>query len=212
MSTTSPQSAAAGEQAQWQAGLAASLSNLTMPELQRLMGKTGLAGMLGSVDIEGRLAPDAAIRQSALSQLNESYGQAGMGQREAINYAGLRSGEGRRSPGALSGSLQSAATGLDRDRQSALRNLEFQSAQSSLGDYNRVLQLLGQGSNTALGLAGGFSGAAGSAIGGLSNQTQAGGIIGGAASGAGLGATVGGPWGALIGGVAGGVLGGVTSP
>jgi hypothetical protein len=101
----------------------------------------------------------------------------------------------------------SAATSLDRDRQSALKNLDFQSASSSRSDFNQVLQLLGQGTKTGLGLAQGFSGASGAAIGGLSNQSQFGGALGGAASGAGLGFTVGNVPGAVIGGVLGGVGG-----
>lgn len=209
MSTTSPQAGAAGQQAEWQASLAKMLSGYTMPEIQKLTGQ--LQGMLGSADASGRLAPDAAIRTSAMNQLNQAYGQAQMGSREAIQYGALRSSEGRLSPGATGSAITSAATSLDRDRASAMRNLEFMSAQSSMADYNKVLGLLGQGTQQALGLAGGFSGAAGSAIGGMSNQSQFGSILGGAATGASLG-SYGGPWGALIGGVAGGVLGGVTSP
>lgn len=209
MSTTSPQAAAAGEQAHWQAMLASQLSGLTAPELKGLTDRLG--GMLNSTDANGRMGVDREILDSAKSGLNRGYDQAITGSREAINYGALRSGESRLSPGAVGGAIQSAATSLDRDRSSALRNLEFMSAQSSLSDYNQVLSLLGQGSNAALGLSQGFSGASGAAIGGLSNQTQAGSIIGGAASGASVG-SVAGPWGALIGGVVGGVAGGLTSP
>ena len=212
MSSESPQAEAAGEQSEWQSHLATQLSGITLPELRNLMGEGGLSGMLSGRDFSGRMGVDSNVRQAALSQLNQGYAQAKTGSREAISYGGLRSGEGRLSPGAMGSSMMGAATSLDRDRQSALRNLEFQSAQSSLGDYNKVLQLLGQGSNTALGLSGGFSGAASSAIGGLSNQSQMSGVLGGAASGAGLGATVGGPWGALIGGVAGAAVGLGTNP
>jgi hypothetical protein len=167
--------------------------------------------MLDSRDASGKLGMDASVLSSAQNQLNSGYDQALTGSREAINYGALRSGESRRSPGAVGSAIQGAATGLDRDRSSALRNLEFMSAQSSLSDYNQVLSLLGQGANASLGLAQGFSGASGAAIGGLSNQSQMGGILGGAASGASLG-SVAGPWGALIGGVVGGVAGGVTAP
>lgn len=209
MSTTSPQAEAGGKQALWQASLAERLSNMTAPELKAITGQ--LSGMLSSTDGTGRLAADSEILSQSKAQLNQGYDQALTGSREAINYGALRAGEGRLSPGAVSGSIASAATGLERDRQSALRNLEFMSAQSSLADYNQVLSLLGQGANASLGLAQGFSGASGAAIGGLSNQTQAGGIIGGAASGASAG-SIAGPWGALIGGVVGGVAGGLTAP
>jgi len=207
MSTSSPQAAAAGQQSLWQSQLAQQLSGVALPELQQLMGSSGLGGMLAGRDSSGRLPQDAANLAGATSQLNQSYGQAKNGSREAIAYGGLRSGEGRTSPGAMGSATMSAATSLDRDRQSALQNLQFQSASSSMSDYNQVLQLLGQGTKTSMGLAQGFSGAAGSAVGGLSNQSQMGGVLGGASSGAGLGFTVGGPWGAAIGGVAGGVAG-----
>jgi hypothetical protein len=183
------------------------LSNVAAPELAQLMGPNGLSGMLAGRDASGRLPQDAANLAGATSQLNQGYAQAQNGSREAIAYGGLRSGEGRMSPGAMGSATMSAATSLDRDRQSALRNLEFQSASSSMADYNQVLQLLGQGTKTGLGLAQGFSGAAGAAIGGLSGTSQFGGALGGAASGAGLGFSVGGVPGAAIGGVAGGVAG-----
>lgn len=208
MSTESPQAQAAGEQSAWQAQLAQMLSGVARPELEQLTGS--LSSILGSKNAAGQLAPDAAIKSAATSQLNQSYGQAQMGSREAIAYGGLRSGEGRMSPGAYGSAITSAATSLDRDRQSALRNLEFMSAQSSMQDYNKVLQLLGQGSKSALSLAGGFSGASGAAIAGLSNQSQFGSALGGAAAGASAG-SVAGPWGALIGGIAGGALGYGTS-
>lgn len=212
MSSSSPQSAAAGKQAESQAALAERLSNITMPELQQLMGSGGLGGMLSGRDASGMMGPDALIKSSALGQLNQSYGQAQRGSQEAIQYGALRSGLGRTDPGAVGGAIGSAATSLDRDRQSALRNLDFMSAQSSMGDYNQVLSLLGQGSRSALSMGQGFSGAAGSAIGGMSGQSQMAGVLGGAASGAALGSSISPGWGTLIGGVVGGVAGGVTSP
>ena len=208
MSGESAQQKAGGEQALWQAQLSQQLAGIAQPQLASIMGR--LQGTLGSADATGRLAPDAAVRQSALSQLNQGYSQAGFGQREAIGYGGLRSGEARLGPGVMSSATMSAATNLDRDRQSALRNLEFMSAQSSLSDYNQVLQLLGQGTSQATSLAGGFSGAAGQAIGGLSNTSQFGGILGGAAAGASIGSIFPG-WGTVIGGVVGGVAGGLAN-
>lgn len=212
MSSTSPQAAAAGDTAAWQAQLSQMLSGITMPELQKLMESGGLSGMLGSVGANGQMGADAAIKSSATSQLNQGYDQAKTGSREAISYGALRSGEGRSSPGAVSSAITSAATSLDRDRTSALRNLDFQSASSSMTDYNKVLQMLGQGTNTALGLAQGFSGASGAAIGGLSGMSQAGGIIGGAATGAGIGTAINPGWGTAIGAVAGGIYGAVSNP
>jgi hypothetical protein len=204
MSTTSPQEEAAGQNAQWQAALAQQLAGIAQPELGSLLG--GLTGRLGAVDQTGRMAPDAAVRQGALSQLNQGYGQALMGSREAISYGGLRSGEGRLGPGVMSSAIEGAATTLDRDRQAALRNLEFMSAQSSLSDYNQVLSLLGQGTQSALGLAGGFAGASNAALGGLSQSSQFGSALGGFTAGASVGSVAGLP-GAIVGGVVGGVGG-----
>ncbi len=209
MSTTSPQAAAAGSQALWQAQLAQQLSGVAQPELQSLMGRLG--GML-TTDEAGRPLSDAALRSSALSTLNQGYDQAIRGTGESISYGGLRSGEGRMSPGAFSSGIGQAAVGLERDRAAALRNLEFASAQASMADYNKILSLMGQGVSTSLGLASGFSGAANAAIGGLSNQTQAGGILGGAASGAALGSTIYPGWGTVIGAGVGALAGGLTSP
>jgi hypothetical protein len=209
MSTTSPQSAAADAQQQWQASLSKRLSGIAQPELASITDQ--LSGML-SLDATGRMAGDAGVLSSATNQLNASYDQAQNTNREQIGYGALRAGESRLSPMGLSSAIGSSGTALERDRQSAMRNLQFMSAQSSLSDYNQVLQLLGQGTQASLGLAQGFGGAAGSAIQGLSGQTQMGGILGGAASGAALGSTVYPGWGTLIGGVVGGVAGGLSSP
>jgi hypothetical protein len=204
VSGTSPGQAAASEQAQWQAQMAKQLFGMSQPEMTAIMEK--LTGTLGNVTETGQMTADASIKQAAENQLNKGYGQALFGNQEFINYAGLRSGEGRLSPGAMGSALQDTATRLDRERASAMRTLQFQSAQSSMADYNQVLQMIGQGSSAALGMAQGFSGAAGNAIGGMSQQSQLGGVLGGAAAGAGAGAMLG-PWGALAGGVVGGIGG-----
>lgn len=209
MSSSSPQQEAAAKATANQAQLSQNLSGVALPALKQNLGT--LSGMLGSRDESGRLGMDASIRQQALQQLNSGYQQAGQGQAEAINYGALRSGEGRLGPGVVSSAIGSAATGLERDRQQALRNLEFMSAQSSMSDYNQVLGLLGQGTNQALGLGGGFAGNANAAIGGMSQNSQLGNTIGGFGSGASLGAAVGSVIpgvGTVIGGLAGGVIGG----
>lgn len=205
MSSTSPQAEAAGQQQEWQARLAQQLSSISQPELRSLVGN--LSGMVcpGNLTSSGMLRQDAGILSAAQGQLNAGYDQALRGSQEAINYGALRSGEGR--SGVAGGAITQAATGIERDRQAALRNLQFMSAQSSLTDYNQVLSLLGQGANASLGLAQGFSGAAGAAAGGLSNQSQLGGTLGGAASGAALGTTILPGWGTVIGGIVGGAAG-----
>jgi len=207
MSTVSPQARAADENASWQSALAKQLYDIAGPEYRTLLGQGGtISNMLGSLNANGQLPQDAANLKSATDQLNTSYGQAGFGNKEFVNYAGLRSGEGRLSPGATSSWQQGAATSLERDRQAALANLNFMSANASMTDYNKLLGLMGQGVQSSLGLAQGYSGASNAAIGGLSNQTQMGGVLGGAATGASIG-SVGGPWGAVIGGVVGGAAG-----
>ena len=218
MSTTSPQQQAAGQTAEWQANLAQQLSGLTVPELSQILGgytygsygaaiEGTLPGMLKSRDASGKMAVDRENYQKSLDQLRTGYGQAKTANREAITYGALRSGEGRRSPGAVSSAITSSALGLDRDMAQAKRNLEFQSAMASQADYNKVLQLMGQGSNTALGLASGFAGTSAAALQGMSQQSQAGSALGGAAAGASIGGSVGGGYGALAGAVVGGIGG-----
>ena len=200
MSGESAQQKAAGEQSLWQAQLAQQLSGIAMPELSALTGRLG--GMLGSRDETGRMSFDADALMAGKGELNRAYDQAGFGTSEAMKYRGLSEGFGRLNPGAMSSGLMSAATTGEQQRMAALRNLEFMSAQSSMQDFNKVMQQLGLASNQALGLAGGFSGAAGQAIGGLSNQSQFGNAVGGLVTGAGLGSTFGVP-GAIVGGVVG---------
>lgn len=205
MSTKSPQEKAAEENASLQAALSQQLSGIALPELRSITGQ--LTGALDTRDPSGKLAMDAQNYNAARGVLGQSYGQAKNTSRESIAYNALRSGEATRSPNAVSSAITSSAAGLDRDMASALRRLEFQSAQTGMKDYNQILQLLGQDVSTGLNLGGGFSGAANSAIGMMSNQSPFGSTLGGASAGAGLGASVGGPWGALIGGVAGGAAG-----
>ena len=211
MSTVSPQARAADENAQWQSALAKQLYEIAGPEYRSLLGQGGtISSMLGSLNANGQLPQDAANLKSATDELNRGYGQAGFGNREFVNYAGLRSGEGRISPMSANSMMQGAATSLERDRQAALANLNFMSANASMTDYNKLLGLMGQGVQSSLGLAQGYSGASNAAIGGLSNQSQMGGALGGAASGAATGAVFG-PWGAVAGGVIGGVAGALGS-
>jgi hypothetical protein len=179
-----------------------------LPELNKLMGGdlSVLGQMLNSRDSAGRMGIDRENLQAAMMQLNQGYGQAGNVSRETIGYNALRGGLDRTDSLAVDSAIRRAATGLERDQVAAQRNLEFMSARASQENYNKVLQLLGQGANSALGLAGGFAGASNAAIGGLSGSSQFGSTLGGAASGASMGATFG-PYGALAGGIIGGAAG-----
>jgi len=216
MSSQSPQAKAAGQNAAWQANLARDLGGVAIPELQMLLGNqtTGkqgmIQGMFSGMDSSGRLPMDAANLKASTDQLNQGYGQARFGLGQNIGYAGIRSGEGRRSPFAMNSALGSAASTLEQQRIAALNNLNFASAQASMSDYNKLLGLMGQGVQTSMGLAQGFAGASNAAIGGMSDQSQLGGALGGAAAGASMGMVAGWP-GIIAGGVIGGVVGGLGS-
>ena len=188
------------------------------PGTEATPGTAGTPGMLSSLlaSTKGGTMPstlDQSVLAGATTQLNQGYNQAEMASGESIAYQGLRSGAGRMAPGATSSAIGRAATSLERDRQTALNNLQFQSSVSSMADYNSLLGLMGQGVQTSLGLASGFGAATGSAIGGMSNQSPFGSALGGAASGAGIGATIGSGvllgGGTLIGGAIGGIAGGL---
>ncbi len=208
MSTTSPQQKAALQNADLQSQWASQLAGLAMPEYQMLLGQNGMSpSMLAGKDATGRLGIDAAALKSSTDQLNAGYGQAGFGNNEYINYMANRMGESRRGFGPTNAMMQGAATSLERDRQAALANLNFMSAQSSMADYNKLLGLMGQGTQGALGLAQGYMGLSNQAIGGMNPNSEMSGILGGASSGAGLGFSVGGPWGAAAGGILGGIGG-----
>ncbi len=99
-----------------------------------------------------------------------------------------------------------AAQNLDLERKRSLQNLDFQEASAGMGQFNALLNLLGQGSGTALQLGGGFGAAQAGAIAGLPGTSQGQGALSGALAGAGTGATFG-PWGAVAGGVLGGLGG-----
>ena len=213
MSTVSPQAGAAGEISTWQADLSQRLAGISLPELQKIIGggpgatkSSTLPGMLASQNAQGQMGVDTQNYQSALQTLNQGYGNAQFSSKEGISYNALRGGTGREMGGATQSAITSAATSLERDQMAAQRNLQFMSAQSSMKDYNTVLQLLGQGSNTALGLASGFAGTSAAALQGMSNTTQMSGALGGATAGAGAGMAAG-PYGALAGAVIGGVAG-----
>ena len=186
MSSTSPRAAAAGQQSSFEAELQQQLAGIALPQLNAITGQNGLATNLLNSTQGGTVksSADKANYASALGQLNQGYGQAAFGNREAINYGALRSGE--RSGNVMGSALGSAATSLERDRQAALNNLQFQSASSSLTDYNQLLSLMGQGSQTALGLGGQAGQIANGAIGGLNNQSVLSQVLGGVSAGAGI--------------------------
>lgn len=214
MSGSTPQTKAASEQSTYAAQLSQNLSALTTPQIQKLIGEGGDITKLLDSTGNGQLkssADEKAYNDSAV-MLDTAYGQARHSTNEAISYNALRSGEGRRSSGLTDSAMGRAAITLDRDRNAALEKLKFNSASSSMANYNNLLQIFGQGTNTALGIGSGAMGNANAAIGGLSNTSQASGIWGGAASGAALGTAISPGWGTAIGAVGGGIIGALGSP
>lgn len=212
MTGKSDQTKAAEQQAMLQSTLSAKLAGIAIPGLESMIGKNGaLTGLLDSTN-NGRVLSslDKEKLDTVLGQVKTSYDQAGRNTGEAINYGALRGGESRLSPGATGSALSSAATMLDRDRFMAENNIKYASNAAGMTNYNKILNLFGQGSNTALGLGAGAGNIATSAIGGMSNTTPGGSILGGAASGAALGTAVMPGWGTVIGAVGGGIVGGLA--
>lgn len=180
LNPNSPQQDAAASLGLTQSALSNQLYKTAGPELQGLVGANGsITNQLASTQGgQTKSSMDQAAYNSSLGQLNQSYDQAGFGNKEAVNYGALRAGE--RSGNVVGSALGSAATSLERDRQSALSNLQFQSSSASLTDYNQLLGLMGQGAKTSLGLAGGNWGLAAGGIGGLnpnSNLSQTMGVV-----------------------------------
>lgn len=216
MSGESAQSKAANQQTALQASLQSRLAGVAIPGLESMIGGGGtLTGLLNSTNGGQTLSSlDEAAYRSALGTLSSGYGQAKNTTGEAINYGALRGGESRLSGtgGPVSSALSGAATMLDRDRFVAEQNLSFASKSAGMSNYNKILNLFGQGTQTALGLGAGNANAAMNAMGGMSTQSQAGSVLGGAATGAALGSAVMPGWGTAIGAVGGGIIGAFTAP
>jgi len=162
--------------------------------------RQGMAGGYNEV-------PDLVKREFADARrgTNEQYDSAIQSNRELAAMRAKTSGQPY-STGELDAAIAQGTWALNQNRESAMRNLQFQEAQAGMNQWNNYLSLMGQGSNTAIGLGQGFSGAGMGAISQMSSGGGAGSILGGAASGAVAGSSLG-PWGSVIGGVLGGVGG-----
>ena len=142
----------------------------------------------------------------ARTATNEQYDSAIRSNRELAAMRAKTSGQPF-STGELDAAIAQGTWALNQNRESAMRNLQFQEAQAGMNQWNNYLSLMGQGSNTAIGLGQGFSGAGMGAISQMSSGGGAGSILGGAASGAAAGSMVAPGWGTVIGGVLGAVGG-----
>lgn len=207
MSTTSPQQDAAIDQAQWQAMLSGQLAAAAMPGLQ---GVSTLVQdqLAGGPDQIPPFVKDAF--KKVYSNANAGFDMARQTGAEGTAYRALTSGAGY-GEGSVRSSQQQMAWGLENDRQQALKNIQFTEARAGMSSYNALLNALGTVSSTSFGLAQGFGSATNSAIGGLSNQSQAGGALGGALAGAGALAGTGNPWAIAGGAIGGGILGALGS-
>jgi hypothetical protein len=214
MTGVSDQTLAARKQATTQAQLQSNLSAIALPGLKSMIGPGGtLSNLLASTNNGQNLSSlDQKAMDTVLGQVKTGYGQAGFGTKEAISYGGLRSGEGRLSGtgGPQSSALSSAAMMLDRDRFMAEQNIKYASDAAGMTNFNKILNLFGQGTQTALGLGAGNANAATSAIAGMSTNTQTGSILGGASAGAAAGSAILPGWGTVIGAVGGGLVGGLA--
>lgn len=200
----SGQEKAAGEASRTQAQLASELWGSSKGPLSEIfqMLQEGAAGGHNSI-------PELVKKEfeEARTNTNLSYDNAVMTNRE-LAAARARTSGSVYSTGELDAAINQGTWALNQNRESALRNLNFQEAQAGMGQWNSYLSMMGQGANTAIGLGGGFAGAGNSAISQMQNSGGWGGALQGAAGGAAAGASIGG-WGAVIGGVLGGVAGGL---
>lgn len=173
---------------------------MSLPQLQNI-----LAQVTANISPNG-IAPNVQTAfNTARAGINQDFASAGRGNQAAITQ-GFAQGGQLWDSNQRADAMTLAANDLEKERRTAMRNLDFSEANAGLTQFNALMNLLGAGAGTGLNLAGGFSSAQSQAIGGLSNQSQGWSTLGGAASGAATGATFG-PYGALIGGVLGGVGG-----
>ena len=154
--------------------------------------------------------PDMVKREFAEARTgtNLSYDSAINANRELAGARARTSGQPY-STGELDAAIAQGTYALNQNRESAMRNLQFQESQAGMQQWNNYLALMGQGANTAIGLGQGMTNAQMGAISQMGGGGGAGSIIGGVASGAAAGASIpgAGAYGAVIGGVLGGIGG-----
>jgi hypothetical protein len=201
MSLDSSQQQAAADQQRQSAALQQAMAGVFGPQMTKAFSMIG-------ADLGSGYGEPASVKSAfgdVRDNLNQQYAQQGMINKQYTGYEARRSGQPI-SQGQIQSTIGQNAYTLEQDRQSSLRNLKFQEAQASMGQYQSLLGQLGQGIQTSTGIATGNLGMAGQAIAGMNQKSQFGGAMGGAVSGATTGMAFG-PYGALAGGVLGGALG-----
>jgi hypothetical protein len=203
MSTTSPREQAAANAQASAAGYQQQLTNIAFPELQSILSQVNstLSGGFGQepANVKAAFAP-------IWGQMEGDYDQAKAGTSATISQRAKQSGN-MFTTNQITDATTLAGIGLERDRAKSERLLQFQEASAGLDQYNNLLNILGAGSRSALGMGGAGLGLQVGAASGLSGTSQGAGAMGGAASGASMGTMIAPGWGTLIGGVLGGAAG-----
>lgn len=194
----SPQEENSAEFSRLQAGYANRLADISFPQLQDLLSRVGR-------DLSGgpnAIPPSVAgAFSTARAGVNADFDMLGGGTKAMIAERAKTSGQ-IYSDQQVSTAQLDAARALDTQRNTAMRQLDLQEAGAGLNEFNTLMDLLGSGAGTALGLGAGGAGNAAAALRGFSNVSPLQGALGGAATGASLGSYAGG-YGALIGGILG---------
>lgn len=144
--------------------------------------------------------------QGMQTALNQDFNQAASGQSAAIRQRAKQSGMPF-STEQLSDAQTQAAMYLDQQKNQAMGRLKFAEAETNMGQFNQLMNLMGGASQTAIGLGQGSGQIWNSAIAGLPNSTRGGNILGGAAGGAAAGTAIVPGWGTAIGAILGGIGG-----
>lgn len=199
------QQKAAGEASRTNAQLAGELWDTSKGPLSEILNMLGQGVSGGYNEIPGQISKQF---DKARAETDVGYDSAIKAQRELAGARARTSGQPY-STGELDAAISQGTWALNQSRDSAMRNLKFQEAQAGMGQYNQMLNLLGMGSNTAIGMGQGMSQAQLGAIGQMGGGGGWGGALQGAAGGAATGATIGAgnPYGIAIGAVLGGVGG-----
>lgn len=202
MSTTSPREKAATDAQEAALQLQGQFTSMAYPVLQSLLGriKGDLSG--GFEAIPGSVS---SVFDKARADMNKQYDRAAGTNTALIKQRATQSGE-LFSSEQLTDATRTATIGLEQDRAQAERTLNMQEASAGLEQFNSLMNLLGAGGRTALGMGQGALGLQMGSIQGLSGTSTFGNALGGAAAGASLGA-YGGWQGAAIGGALGGLYG-----
>lgn len=197
------QQKAAGEASRTNAQLAGELWDESKGPLSEIlqMLQGGISGGPNAIPENVSRQFDKAQKESDLG-----YDSAIRANRELVGARARTSGQPY-STGELDSAISQGTWALNQSREAATRNLQFQESQAGMQQYNQFLNLLGMGSNTAIGMGQGMSQAQLGAIGQMQGGGGWGGALSGAAGGAAAGTTIAPGWGTVIGGVLGGVGG-----